>query len=62
MGRPISPHFWVGPGLKKLTQKYTWVFLAQAHLAHTKMGPAGANPSGFGPVHYYYLIWFLLSK
>jgi len=37
MGRPISPQFWSGP--QKLAQKYTWAFLAQAHLTRTKIGP-----------------------
>jgi len=34
--RPISPYFWTGP--KKLAQKHTRAFLAQTHLAHTKLG------------------------
>jgi len=42
MGRPISPHFWARP--KKLTQKYTRTFLAQAHLAHTEMGSGRSGP------------------
>jgi len=45
MGRPISPQFWAGPGLKKLAQRHT-----RAFLAHTKrVGPGWPIGLRVGP-------------